>query len=118
MKKLLIVEDEKITVMMLRVIIAKMAVFQIFDVPSGEEAIELAQKEKPEFIIMDINLCGKMSGIEATSIISSIYNANIIYATGNSDEATLSQARDTNPKEILIKPINPQVLNKIIQSLL
>ena len=66
-KKVLIVEDEpknlKLTSMIL-----KPHGYDIVSAIDGEQAVEAARKEKPDIILMDMQL-PKMSGLEATKII-------------------------------------------------
>ena len=64
-KRILIVEDERIVAEDIRLILESLG----YTVPaigsSAEEAVAHAAKDKPDLVLMDIVLQGKMNGIEA-----------------------------------------------------
>jgi len=64
MKKILVVEDNETNMYLWRRIL-KNGGYEVIPATSGEEAIELAIKEKPDLILMDIQLPG-IDGLEAT----------------------------------------------------
>jgi len=69
MKNLLIVEDEFIVARDYKSILEHDGHNVIKIVNNGKEAIEIAVKSNPDFILMDINIKGKMNGIEAAEEI-------------------------------------------------
>jgi two-component system, response regulator PdtaR len=72
-------------------------------VSSGEDAIEKAGKLKPDLVLMDIKLKGKMDGIEAAGKIKYLYNIPVIYLTAYSDEYTVKRAKITEPSGYILK---------------
>ena len=64
MKRILIVEDNENNMYLISFILKKKG-FAILQARSGEEGIELASREKPDMIIMDIQLPG-IDGLDAT----------------------------------------------------
>jgi two-component system, cell cycle response regulator DivK len=69
MKKVLIIEDNPDNVRIMTYAFQR-AGYEVIFSGRGEEGLELAVKEKPFFIIMDINLPG-IDGIETTRLIRS-----------------------------------------------
>jgi len=68
--KILIVEDEAIIARHLQMELAADG-FDIIDIVSnGEEAIQKVNKNKPDLVLMDINLNGKLNGIETMEILN------------------------------------------------
>jgi len=67
MKRILVVEDNKTNMYLLRFIL-KDSGYEVIEATSGEEGVELAIKEKPDLIIMDEKLPG-IDGLEATKRI-------------------------------------------------
>lgn len=59
----------------------------------------------PKIIFMDIGLEGSIDGIDLFIELKSIWDAQVIYLTGNSDRLTLGRAERTNPLRIFHKPI-------------
>jgi CheY-like chemotaxis protein len=64
MRKVLVVEDNKDNLELITYAL-KRAGYEVIAAETGEEGVELAIKERPFFIIMDINLPG-IDGLEAT----------------------------------------------------
>ena len=67
--KILIIEDNIVTLGDLEILIGKMGFTNIETAVSGEEAIEIANTFKPDIILSDINLGKDMTGIEAVKQI-------------------------------------------------
>src|SRR5690606_40765156 len=61
-------------------------------VSSGEAAIEKAKTEKPDLVLMDITLKGKMDGIEAASVITSL-GIPVIYLSALTDKEDRKSTR-------------------------
>lgn len=70
-KKVLVVDDKEENRRLLKKILVLHA-YSIIEAASGEKAIELAQSEKPDLILMDIRLREGMDGIEATRILKAL----------------------------------------------
>ena len=71
---------------------------------SGEEAIQNAEKDKPDLVLMDIVLEGEMDGIQAANEIRSRFNTPIIFLTAYTDEKILERASITGPFGYIVKP--------------
>lgn len=85
---------------------------------TGEDALSMIEKEKPDLAIVDITLRGEMDGIAAARTMIEEYGIPVIYVTGNADEGTLERARQTNPAGILQKPIDDNKLVSVIEEAL
>ncbi|HIH26514.1 MAG TPA: response regulator, partial [Methanoregulaceae archaeon] len=66
---ILIVEDEAITGMGLRKSLMDLGYSVLGVVPNGEQAVQTAVERRPDLILMDIRLAGKMNGIAASKLI-------------------------------------------------
>ena len=116
--KILIVEDEVIIAMRFEVFFSRRG-YQVVDlVSSGEEAIKAAIKEKPDLILMDINLKGMMSGIEAATKITAEDNIPIIFMTGYSDENLRLEADKVKPIGYFMKPIDMSEVLNVVKKLI
>ncbi|MCC5915295.1 MAG: response regulator [Balneolaceae bacterium] len=114
-KKILIVEDDLIIALSTEKMVEKIGHDVIDRVTTGEQAIDVALKEKPDLILMDIRLAGKLDGIDATKKIKSeMDDIKIVYLTGNTDPAYRERANGTGYEAYLIKPITYKDLEKII----
>ncbi|HCA27942.1 MAG TPA: hypothetical protein DEP05_09975, partial [Betaproteobacteria bacterium] len=80
---------------------------------SGEEAVAQAQRHRPDLVLMDIVLPGKMDGIAAAHQISG-FSIPVVYLSGHMDEPLLERAKITEPFGYLLKPYSPQQLHATI----
>ena len=69
--RILLVEDESIVAMDMERRLSTLGYSVIEHVLSGEDAVAKAEQEKPDLILMDIHLKGKMDGIQAAERIKS-----------------------------------------------
>jgi PAS domain S-box-containing protein len=112
--KILVVEDEYITAADLIAILEQMGFSVPASTDTGEEVYALACLHSPDLILMDINLKGGMTGIEAAGIVRSKLNIPVIFLTGQSDEATIDLAIGSEPLGYIIKPFEERALKTAI----
>jgi class 3 adenylate cyclase/CheY-like chemotaxis protein len=112
---ILIAEDETIIAMDIKATLEKIG-YKVLDiVPSGEKVLENVYKEKPDLILMDISLSGKMDGIQAAKIVNDKYNIPVVYLTALADDETLERARVTSPFGYILKPFDERILHTTIE---
>jgi DNA-binding NarL/FixJ family response regulator len=116
--KLLIVEDETIVALNLRMQLRKNNINVLPPVGGAEQALALSKVERPDVILMDIGLTSKMNGIEAAKEILRVYSPLIIFTTGYLDEKVSNEIKSLNGC-ILYKPFNENdIIEKIREKLL
>ena len=116
--KILIVEDEYIERQAYKIALELAGYVVCGSVSSGEEAIEQAEFEKPDIVIMDIALDGEMDGIEAAKHMISSFGIPVIYVTGYWDEDDKMRAGVSKEHEYLVKPIDSSTLVNAIAAAL
>src|ERR1041385_4898588 len=89
----MICEDEGLVVVQLRHALASAGYTVVGEAMDGETAIRMALDLSPDFILMDITLCG-MNGIEATRRILQKRSIPVIILTAHDDDDTIRQAID------------------------
>ncbi len=115
-KKILVVEDEAFTAMMLCENLARTG-YQVFrPVSTGEEAVKSALEDNPDVILMDIHLAGSIDGIEAAEKISEKKTIPIIFMTGYTNQDFIERTKNLRPVTYVNKPINISEMEKIIES--
>jgi len=93
MKKVLIVEDNEDFLFLLKQGFQKQKMSLVYAM-DGQEGLELAEKEKPDLIIIDIDL-PMMDGIQmAKKIKEKGLNPAIIFLTNLTDEEHVSKAME------------------------
>ncbi|MFA4850168.1 MAG: PAS domain S-box protein [Methanoregula sp.] len=114
-KSILIVEDEQIPAIDLKDTLISLGYRVTGIAPSGERAIDMADEETPDLILMDIRLSGKLSGIEAAEQILLHHAVPIIYLTAYADPELVERAKRTRPYGYIIKPYDERGLRTEIE---
>jgi len=116
---ILLVDDEKDILDFLQYNLKKEN-FKIYKTTNGLEAIEIAKKENPDIIVLDM-MMPTMSGIEICKILRSKKQFNetlIVFLTAkNSDEAEI-ESFQIGADDYISKPIRTKVFIQRIKSLL
>jgi PAS domain S-box-containing protein len=100
----LIVEDESIVALDLKVQLKKLGYDVAGVAGSGEQALEQFATQNPDIILMDVRLRGQMDGIQVAEQIRRDHDAPIIFLTSHSDDETVRRAALTAPYGYLTKP--------------
>ncbi len=102
--RIMIVEDEWTVAEEIKMVLQSFEYTVTSMSSSGEEAIQNAEKDKPDLVLMDIVLEGEMDGIQAANEIRSRFNTPIIFLTAYTDEKILERASITEPFGYIVKP--------------
>nr|WP_293840005.1 response regulator [uncultured Arsenicibacter sp.] len=113
--KLLVVEDDMIIAATIALQLTKLGYEVSGIVPRGEEAIQHAETNRPDLILLDISLKGALDGIDTAHAIHQQWNIPIIYVTANTDEATFARAKKTRPYAFISKPVRALELQRAIE---
>jgi len=114
--RILIVEDEHIVARDIQGILQRIGYRSAGIASTGEEAIQMARKMRPDLVLMDIRLSdGVMDGVETLKNLKELLDVPMIYVTAHSDEATLKRARVTEAYGYILKPINVRELQITIE---
>ena len=112
---ILIVEDDGILAAFLQDTLTGFGYTALQPVATGEEAITKAAEQKPQLVLMDIELAGEMNGITAAEHIQSASDIPIIYLSGYSQYPLLQQAKVVAPYGYLVKPVPVEELAAMIE---
>jgi len=116
--KIIVVEDDRIISIEIKDMLENFGYNVISVVSYGEDAVTEALEKKPDLMLMDIRLAGKMDGIEAAEQINLKLSIPIIYLTSYSDQVTLKRAKKTNPMDYVLKPFVNLELHGCIENAL
>jgi CheY-like chemotaxis protein len=120
MKKILIVDDQS-EIRELLDMTLKSDDYDIFQAESGQKAIDIAKKEKPDLIIMDIAIPGGTEGIEITRTLKNdpdTKNSKIIMLTGRGIDTNRKKSLDAGADDFFAKPFSPLALIKKVEEVL
>jgi two-component system KDP operon response regulator KdpE len=105
---ILVVDDEPQIRRVLRATLSSRG-YEIIDAKTGEEGIELARKDKPDLVLLDVNMPG-MGGLEACREIRRGSNAPIIMLTVRNAERDKVAALDAGADDYVVKPFGIEEL--------
>ncbi len=118
-KKILIVEDNPQNMRLIEMALSAES-YTLLEATNGEEALEVVKKERPDLIIMDIQL-PKMSGLEVTRKLREIPEFSrtpIIAVTAYAMKGDKEKALDAGCNAYLSKPIRARDLPGLIAKML
>ena len=115
MSKILVVDDEAIITMQLEERLSTMGYTVAGMAASGEEAVEKARRIRPDLVLMDIVMPGKMNGIEAAKIITGELDIPVVFVTSYADDAIIEKAKSVRPYGYIVKPFNELEIKAAIE---
>ena len=106
---MLIVEDQFVEANDLQIMLRK-AGYEVTGIArSVMIAQEMIKKERPDLVLLDIFLKGKLTGIDLARQLKE-ENMAFIFLSANSNEEILSQAKTTEPYGFIVKPFREKDL--------
>lgn len=115
MSRVFIVEDEVLVARDIKSRLEKLGYQVIGTAARGDDAVSRVLSERPDLILMDINLKGDMDGIEAADRIRAEADLPIIFCTAYSNDETLARAKVTVPYGYVLKPFDNRELEITIE---
>ena len=91
--RILIVEDVEIVAAVISEYLQQMGYLAVGQAASGEQAIALAGELRPDLVLMDIRLEGKMDGVVAAKEIRQRFHIPSVFLSAYSEEATIQRAK-------------------------
>src|SRR5262245_57366362 len=117
--KILLVEDFDDTRLMMKLWLQRRG-YYVIEADTGESAITVAQRERPDLIIMDMLMPG-MNGLDATQEIrqdQTLRQTPIVAVSAYGVDEYRSLALEAGCDEYVSTPFDPAALAEIIASLL
>ncbi|MBO9670407.1 MAG: response regulator [Sphingobium sp.] len=114
----LIVEDEFLIAEGLRVQLQAMGLDVCDVATTAEAAVELAEKHRPDLVLMDVRLDGEKDGVDAAMEIHRSIKTPVIFLTGSREDMTIARINEDHPAGVLFKPVSPVQLQRTIEGVL
>ena len=111
---ILIVEDEAIIAMDIAMQLRDLGYEPLGPAVTGDEAIEIAGRLRPQLVLMDIHLDGPMDGIDAAQAIRNQFDIPCIFLSAFTEEERKARAMLANPVGNLPKPFTEYELCAVI----
>ena len=119
MTKILIAEDER-DIRELVSFSLQFGGFVVVQAANGAEAVERAQAEKPDLILMDVRM-PKMTGYEACKQMKQIPELRdipVVFLSAKGQETEIQTGLEVGAEEYILKPFAPDELVKQVQIVL
>ena len=109
MSKLLLIDDEKAIVRVLSISLRSDG-YDVVTAYSGEEGLEVFQRESPDIVLTDI----KMPGMDGLEVLKRVKDFNpdteVIIITGHGDMGSAIEALQYGASDFINKPVQDEVL--------
>ena len=112
----LVTEDHEDTRQLLRTILGTYGC-SVIEAVDGEEAVQLAENSSPDLILMDSTL-PRLDGLDATLQIRAQDNGRrtpIVFVCGRAEPDFRDVALNAGCDEFLVKPINFELLSRVLE---
>ena len=119
MKKILIVEDQADIRKLLRMTLESGA-YEVMEVPTADEAWAVAQRNKPDIVLLDMMMPGTLDGLEVCCRIKTSYDLRhtlVVLLTARDIAEDREAGFNAGADEYLVKPFSPTRLLQILASL-
>jgi diguanylate cyclase (GGDEF)-like protein/PAS domain S-box-containing protein len=115
MSDVLIVEDEQVTALDLKLTLADLGYNVVATHSSGEAALDFLTHQRVDLVMMDIHLEGEMLGTAAAQTIRRRFGIPVVFLTAYSDTNTIDDASDTLPYGYLVKPFERHEIDAAVR---
>jgi two-component system, OmpR family, alkaline phosphatase synthesis response regulator PhoP len=115
-KKILVVDDEPQIVKVLKAYLEK-AGYQVITASDGKTVLPIFSREKPDFLILDLNLPG-MDGLDICKAIRRDSNVPILMLTARVEEADRLIGLELGADDYVIKPFSPREVVARVKTIL
>ncbi|MFZ5905310.1 MAG: response regulator transcription factor [Chloroflexota bacterium] len=119
MAKILIAEDEP-DIRDLVAFTLRFAGYEVVAASNGEEAVELAPRENPDLILMDVRM-PRMTGYDACRVMKAdpdLKHIPIVFLSAKGQEAEIQTGLEAGAEEYLLKPFAPDQLTDRVRAIL
>lgn len=115
--RILIVEDEFIVAADLEMKLRRLGYQVVGSAITGEEAIALAERHRPDVVLMDIKLQGRIDGFEAAETIRTRNRTSIIFITAFAGMLPGEKQGAAVSEMCLSKPFSATALKEKLEAL-
>jgi CheY-like chemotaxis protein len=114
-KRILIVEDEALTVLALKHELADLGYDIAGDAGTAADALRAAEEHRADLVLMDIQLDGGVSGVAAAAAIRGHLGIPVVFLTAHASAGTVARAVESGAFGYLLKPYTASELKAAIE---
>ena len=113
--RVMIADDEVAVTLQLKERLTSLGFEVIGTVSSGEKAVAMARRLRPDMVLMDIVMSGEMDGIEACRTIKGELDIPVVLLAAQVDNNLIEKAKKVGPSGYLFKPFREKELKLAIE---
>ncbi|MFO8183475.1 MAG: response regulator [Candidatus Aegiribacteria sp.] len=110
----LVVEDDHLVSEMVRGMLEELGYGIAGEAEDGHEALEMVRELKPDVVLMDIKM-PRMTGLEASILMQKHFPTPIVILSAYESDELTSDARKAGVGAYVVKPPEPEELDRAIQ---
>ena len=117
-KRVLICDDDPVILRLLEVNL-ELEGYQVLSAHNGQEALEIAQNELPDLIVMDI-MMPRLNGYEAAEVLKSntdTASIPVVFLSAKAQQSDIDRGKAYGVDEYLTKPFDPGDLLDVVERL-
>jgi len=115
MHKILVADDKVVITTQLVERLTSMGYEVVGRAYSGKSAVEKARLLRPDLILMDIVMPGKLDGIDAANTIKEELDIPVIFLTAYADDKFVERAKNVAPFGYILKPFQENEIKAAIE---
>jgi len=115
MHKIMVVEDEAVIAIRLQERLTEMGYHVVGISYSGEEAMKQARRLRPDLVLMDIMIPGKMDGVVVAKWVKAELDIPVIFLTAFSEDKIIERAKQAKPYGYIVKPFQDRELKASVE---
>lgn len=114
--RVLVVEDEAVVQLHLRRLLAGLGYRVVGSAATADEAVDLARREKPDLVLMDIELRGEQDGVDAALRLGGGDGPAVVFLTAFADEVTLQRTARAGAVGYIVKPYTGNEIRAVLST--
>lgn len=119
MNKILLVDDHSDIRRLIRITLGK--AFEVLEAEDGRTGLEMARRQKPDLVVLDIMMPGQLDGLQVLDAIKAdpeLLNVRVIMVTARGQAQDYETGMNRGADAYFIKPFSPLQLVTRIKELL
>jgi len=115
----LVIDDERSIRMLCRVNLSASGM-EVLEAPSGEEGLELARRQQPDLVLLDVMMPGQDGWSVARALAEDPQTREIpvVFLTARADAADRRRGQQLGGVGYLVKPFDPVGLGELVEEVL
>ncbi|MDR5805791.1 PAS domain S-box protein [Caballeronia sp. LZ001] len=113
--RILIVEDDRVVARDIAQQMIRNGHTVVGSTARGEDALVLAKEVRPDLVLMDVRLEGKLDGIDAARLLREQFRLPVVFLTAYADEETVQRATTAEPFGYVLKPFDDTQLRTVVE---